>query len=136
MLVCLFYAVMFVFIIQNEGIKIYSLDALFGLPRKKSAGNSYRPPLHGHLSFIDQAEVDEYVASSHSNHKERQQVSLLLLLFTFHFRTAEFYAFFIRNVIIFWLEICFEVQAGIMLWMKLLCLGLHVAMRFLLLFLI
>ncbi len=62
MLVCLFYAVMFVFIIQNEGIKIYSLDALFGLPRKKSAGNSYRPPLHGHLSCIDQAEVDEYVS--------------------------------------------------------------------------
>lgn len=43
---------------------ILSMDALFGLPRKKSAGNSYRDALHGDLFFGDQAAVDEYVASN------------------------------------------------------------------------
>jgi len=38
------------------------MDALFGLPRKKSAGQSFRKPLHGHLYFSDQQAVDEYVA--------------------------------------------------------------------------
>lgn len=42
---------------------VLSMDALFGLPRKKSAGNSYRDALHGDLFFGDQAAVDEYVAS-------------------------------------------------------------------------
>lgn len=37
------------------------MDALFGLPRKKSAGHSFREPLHGHLFFTDQHSVDEYV---------------------------------------------------------------------------
>ena len=40
-----------------------SIDALFGLPRKKAAGVSYRDPLHGNLFFGDQAAVDEHVAS-------------------------------------------------------------------------
>lgn len=84
---------MFIFIIQNEGSKIYSLDALFGLPRKKSAGHSFRPPLHGHLCFIDQAEVDEYVANNCSNLKERRQVSLML--FNFLFYTANSCVFFV-----------------------------------------
>jgi len=39
------------------------VDALFGLPRKKSAGTSHRDPLHGSLFFGDQAAVDEYVAA-------------------------------------------------------------------------
>ena len=38
------------------------MDALFGLPRKKSAGFSYRKPLHGHIYFCDQSLVDEYVS--------------------------------------------------------------------------
>ena len=37
------------------------MDALFGLPRKKSAGNSVCPPLTGNLFFDDQTAVDEYV---------------------------------------------------------------------------
>lgn len=41
---------------QESGTMILSMDALFGLPRKKSAGNSYRDALHGDL--------DEYVASN------------------------------------------------------------------------
>ena len=41
-----------------------SMDALFGLPRKKSAGQSHRDPLHGHIFFKDQPSVDEHVANS------------------------------------------------------------------------
>ncbi len=43
-----------------------SMDGLFGLPRKKSAGKSHRGPLHGDLYFKDQHAVDEYVASATS----------------------------------------------------------------------
>ena len=41
-----------------------SMDGLFGLPRKKSAGSSFRDAIHGHLFFGEQAVVDEYVASA------------------------------------------------------------------------
>ena len=44
------------------------MDARFGLPRKKSAGNSVRPPLTGDLFFEDQTAIDEYV-SMHSKEK-------------------------------------------------------------------
>ena len=44
------------------------MDALFGLPRKKAAGVSVRPPLTGNLFFEDQIAVDEYV-SMHSKEK-------------------------------------------------------------------
>ena len=50
-------------IFQNSGTAVFSMDALFGLPRKKSAGSSYRGALHGDLFFGSQAEVDEHVAS-------------------------------------------------------------------------
>ena len=43
---------------------VYAIDALFGLPRKKAAGVSHREPLHGHLFFLDQSAIDEYVATS------------------------------------------------------------------------
>ena len=43
-----------------------SMDALFGLPRKKAAGQSVREPIHGHLFFGDQASVDEFVSASAS----------------------------------------------------------------------
>lgn len=39
------------------------MDALFGLPRKKSAGTSVRLPLFGHTMFMNQNSVDEYVAA-------------------------------------------------------------------------
>ena len=35
------------------------MDALFGLPRKKAAGVSYREPLHGDLFFNNQSAVVE-----------------------------------------------------------------------------
>ena len=37
------------------------MDGLFGLPRKKSAGRSHRPSLHGRLFFEDQEGVDQFV---------------------------------------------------------------------------
>ena len=38
------------------------MDALFGLPRKKSAGISYKAPLLGNLFFGEQSSVDLFVA--------------------------------------------------------------------------
>ncbi len=38
------------------------MDALFGLPRNKSAGCSRRDPLHGDLFFGNQVAVDQHVA--------------------------------------------------------------------------
>ena len=45
------------------------MDAIFGLPRKKSAGRSFRPPLHGMLFFENQDEVDQFnpVSTKHLN---------------------------------------------------------------------
>lgn len=43
---------------------IVSMDALFGLPRKKSAGVSLRQPLHGMLFFEGQDEVDTFVEAA------------------------------------------------------------------------
>jgi hypothetical protein len=47
--------------IQQQETVVYSMDGLFGLPRKKSAGTSYRKSLHGHLYFKDQGDVDQFV---------------------------------------------------------------------------
>ena len=40
------------------------MDALFGLPRKKSAGVSYKAPLLGNLFLGDQSSVDQFVAEN------------------------------------------------------------------------
>lgn len=42
---------------------VLSMDAIFGLPRKKSAGISYGDAFHGHYFFEDQFKVDEFVSS-------------------------------------------------------------------------
>ena len=47
---------------KESGAMIISLDALFGLPRKKAAWKSHRDPLHGDLFFGNQSSVDEHVA--------------------------------------------------------------------------
>ena len=41
-----------------------SIDGLFGLPRKKSAGTSYVDAAHGNLFFCDQTQVDKYVTDN------------------------------------------------------------------------
>ena len=40
------------------------MDALFGLPRRKKAGYSYREPLRGKYFFANQDDVDEFVVKS------------------------------------------------------------------------
>lgn len=44
-----------------------SIDALFGLCRKKSAGVSVRPPLFSNTFFEDQGRVDEFVTKYDSS---------------------------------------------------------------------
>ena len=48
--------------------------ALFGLPRKKSAGESVRSPLHGDLFFCGQAEVDDFVVNASRALKDDSKV--------------------------------------------------------------
>lgn len=54
---------------------MYAMDALFGLPHKKSAGVSYRDPLHANLFFCSQSDVDQFVADS-KHSKSSSNVSL------------------------------------------------------------
>ena len=53
---------------------LLSMDALFGLPRKKSAGISFRDPIHGHVFFGQQERVDEHVATASLTHKKGSKV--------------------------------------------------------------
>ena len=60
---------------------IVSMDALFGLPRRKLAGQSYRQPLHGHLYFRDQQAVDEHVACAPQGLKhDKVQTNIVVYL--------------------------------------------------------
>ena len=58
---------------------VLSLDALFGLPRKKAAGKSFRDAIHGHLLFGNQSLVDEFVASVKSKHDKTSKVCTCIL---------------------------------------------------------
>ena len=49
---------------------IVSIDAIFGLRRKKSAGSSVGAPSLGHIYFHDQAMVDAFV--EHSSFKSQK----------------------------------------------------------------
>ena len=64
---------------QTDGKIIYAMDALFGLPRKKAAGVSYRPAVQGHLFFVEQSCVDEHVAGAKAQ-KMMANVCLFLQL--------------------------------------------------------
>ena len=55
------------------------MDALFGLPRKRSAGISYKEPLLGNIFFGEQASVDQFVAESNKS-KSMSTVSLVLCI--------------------------------------------------------
>ena len=41
-------------------------DALFGLPRKKSSGESFEAPKHGDRFFLNQTEVDGFIEQANS----------------------------------------------------------------------
>ena len=63
------------------------MDALFGLPRKKSAGVSYRDPLMGELFCFDQTEVDQFIAlSGNSKSKKKEIVCFEYLIVVLHER--------------------------------------------------
>ena len=55
---------------------MYALDALFGLPRKRAAGVSHRPALHGNLFFCNQESVDEFVTEENDMKQNFQVVTL------------------------------------------------------------
>ena len=57
-----------------------SVDAIFGLPRKKSAGRSFRPPLHGTLFFEDQDEVDRFVEANPVPSKQDKVLMIIISL--------------------------------------------------------
>ena len=56
---------------------VLSMDALFGLPRKKSSGTSYRDAIHGHYFFEDQSMVDEFVTSAPSTKRKSVKVCFI-----------------------------------------------------------
>ena len=64
-------------LLQTGEKMVISIDGLFGLPRKKSAGTSYRNAVHGGLFFCDQSYVDQFVKES-SAVKSVNMVSLNL----------------------------------------------------------
>ena len=68
---------------------LYSMDALFGLLRKKAAGKSFRDPLHGSLCFGDQCAVDEYVAAHEAHGKAIPKVMLSDDVLDEHFRIVK-----------------------------------------------
>ena len=49
--------------------------ALFGLPRKRAAGVSHRPALHGNLFFCNQESVEEFVAEENDVKQSFQVVT-------------------------------------------------------------
>lgn len=65
------------FILQKNDSIFVSLDANFGLVRKKNSGTSLEPPKHASKFFINQEEVDDYVDqySTQTSSKEEHQVS-------------------------------------------------------------
>ena len=50
--------------LQSGGKIVYAMDGLFGLPRKKAAGVSYKAPLLGSLFFGEQSDVDQFIADN------------------------------------------------------------------------
>lgn len=55
------------------------MDALFGLPRKKEAGKSYRDPLYKQTYFVEQIDIDKYVEDMNADSMPSVSLSSLLL---------------------------------------------------------
>lgn len=98
------------------------MDALFGLPRKKSAGCSYRDPLHGQLFFAQQNLVDEYVAT-YTTGKKSPNVRMYVAA------PGNSSSFLSRFAVSFSLEMRYGHQRGTMRWMRLLFLDVPVGMN-------
>ena len=52
-----------------------SVDACFGLPRKKTSGASYRSPLSENMFFHKQENVDSFMSAYPSSKTEPSKVS-------------------------------------------------------------
>lgn len=110
---------------QSEGSYICSMDALFGLPRKKAAGCSHRGALHRDLFFCEQPPVDEYVACSEQRKRDVPSVRLFE-----QYTLSDFGLLACRHVMTFWLVVCSGVLAGTRHLMKQQFLATVVAMNF------
>lgn len=64
------------FKMQGNGKVVLSMDALFGLPRKKAAGISHRQALHGAIFFQDQSSVDSFVSNFHEARYSHNKVTV------------------------------------------------------------
>jgi len=53
-----------------------SVDACFGLPRKKTSGASHRSPLSNNMFFYNQEHVDNFMASYPSSKNDPKKVYL------------------------------------------------------------
>ena len=56
------------------------MDALFGLPRKKSAGISHREPLFQDLVFCDQSTVDQFVQMDSDKSKSATDMNVSTII--------------------------------------------------------
>lgn len=54
-----------------------SVDACFGLPRKKTSGASYRSPLSENMFFHNQENVDSFMSAYPSSKTEPSKVFFL-----------------------------------------------------------
>ena len=70
----------FFYTLQSGGKVVYAMDALFGLPRKKSSGKSLRDPLFSNLLFCDQSSVDEFVQMDSNKPKSTSDNVQLLVI--------------------------------------------------------
>ena len=59
----------FLYTPQENGILIESMDACFGLARRKRPGQTYDVPKHGTLFFADQCDIDNFI-DTHSQKAE------------------------------------------------------------------
>ena len=69
-------------LIQDKGIVTLSIDANFGLCRKKTAGSSVREPLSGTSIFCHQGDVNDYVLSSGCSSVATNVDKVIILLLT------------------------------------------------------
>ena len=60
----------------QAGTVTLSMDANFGLCRRKGAGKSVHPPLSGTEIFFEQSEVDNFVANYQSQVSSSTQVRM------------------------------------------------------------
>ena len=65
-------------LLQENGVLIESMDACFGLARKKRQGQSFRVPKHADLFFADQDDVYNFV-DGYSRHADDVQEVIMLL---------------------------------------------------------